>query len=110
MKLDFEQTYLEVADNVMKMTMKPSVESLETKQAFIQSNVAPNVFDQLCFQAEVNIVRQWVLDSGFSLDTYAYDFQKKEIIELNKFADSELAQVIITEPYKFLTKTDTGAI
>ena len=82
MKLDFEQTYLDIDDNVMRMTMKPSVESLETKQAFIQKNVPANVFDQLCFKAEVDIVRQWVVDSGFSLETHAYDFQKKEIIEI----------------------------
>ena len=59
MKLDFEQTYLEINDNVIKMTMKPSIESLETKQAFIQTNVSAEVFDQLCFKAEVDIVRQW---------------------------------------------------
>lgn len=82
MKLDFEQTYLEINDNVIKMTMKPSIESLETKQAFIQRNVSPEVFDQLCFKAEVDIVRQWVVESGFKLETHYYDFQKKEIIEI----------------------------
>lgn len=82
MKLDFIQTYLEINDNIMKMTMKPSVDSLETKQAFIQRNVSVEMFDKLCFHAEIDIVRKWVVDSGFSLDTHAYDFQKKEIIEL----------------------------
>lgn len=82
MKLDFEQTYLDIDDNVMRMTMKPSVESLETKQAFIQRNVPTELFNQLCFKAEVDIVRQWVVDSGFKLETHAYDFQKKEIVEI----------------------------
>lgn len=93
MKLDFEQTYLEINDNVMKMTMKPSVESLETKQAFIQRNVSVEMFDKLCFRAEVDIVRKWVVDSGFSLDTHAYDFQKKEIIDMREISKQDTPEL-----------------
>tara|TARA_R110001592_G_scaffold106036_2_gene297971 strand:+ start:1588 stop:1923 length:336 start_codon:yes stop_codon:yes gene_type:complete len=108
MNLDFEQTYLQISDNVMKMTMKPSVEFLKTKQAFIQTNVPVHHFDQLCFKAEVDIVRQWVLDSGFSLETHAYDFGSKKIIEVpNSNALSSYDASDIRKPVKGLLKTNS---
>ena len=83
MNLDYEQTFNEIDEYKRSMTMKPSIETLTTHTVYIQSNVTADVLDQLIFKAEVDTVRKWVLEAGFSLETHAYDFEKKEIIELD---------------------------
>ena len=82
MNLDYEQTFNEIDEYKRSMTMKPSVETLTTHTVYIQSNVPANVLDQLIFKAEVDIARKWVIEAGFSLETHAYDFIKKKIVEL----------------------------
>lgn len=97
MNLDFEQTFNEIDEYKRSMTMKPSVETLTTHTVFIQSNVAPNVLDQLIFKAEVDIVRKWVIEAGFSLTTHAYDFLQKKIVELP--APSEVKPIFAGKPF-----------
>ena len=63
--------------------MKPSIPTLKTYTYVIQSNVAANVLDQLIFKAEVDTVRKWVMECGFSLTTHAYDFMQKKIVEMD---------------------------
>ena len=35
------------------------------------------------FKAEVDTVRKWVIECGFSLTTHAYDFMQKKIVEVD---------------------------
>ena len=75
--------------------MKPSVETLSTFSYVIQSNVPANVLDQLIFKAEVDTVRKWVLEAGFSLTTHAYDFGGKKIVEMNSSITEPVRKPII---------------
>ena len=82
MNLDYEQTFVDISDTQLKMTMQPEIPTLTTHTAIIQTNVDTNVLDQLIFKAEVDVVRRWIIEAGFSTATHAYDFATKKIIEL----------------------------
>ena len=79
MNLDYEQTFNDIDETKRMMVMKPSVETLSTFSYVIQSNVPANVLDQLIFKAEVDTVRKWVLEAGFSLTTHAYDLAQRKL-------------------------------
>jgi len=95
MNLDYEQTFNDIDETKRMMVMKPSVETLSTFSYVIQSNVPANVLDQLIFKAEVDTVRKWVLEAGFSLTTHAYDFGAKKIVELNSSITEPVRKPII---------------